>query len=106
MKGANWLWYAWFSFFSPELKKIRSKPELVREVGPEYDLSCFDFRSGKINQSAIRKSKRLKGTTYDYARGDYCYYNETCSGLILGLRQADERRRYKVTLSLIGWAQT
>ena len=28
------------------------------------------------------------------------------SGLILGLRPADERRRYKVTPSLIGWAQT
>ena len=26
-------------------------------------------------------------------------------GLILGLRLANERRRYKVTLSLIGWAQ-
>ena len=28
------------------------------------------------------------------------------SGLILGLRPANERRGYKVTLSLIGWAQT
>ena len=28
------------------------------------------------------------------------------SGLILGLRSANERRRYKVTPSLIGWAQT
>ena len=27
-------------------------------------------------------------------------------GLILGLRPANERRRYQVTLSLIGWAQT
>ena len=27
-------------------------------------------------------------------------------GLILGLRPASERRRYKVTPSLIGWAQT
>ena len=27
-------------------------------------------------------------------------------GLILGLRPANERRRYKVTPSLIGWAQT
>ena len=26
------------------------------------------------------------------------------SGLILGLRPANERRRYKVTPSLIGWA--
>ena len=27
-------------------------------------------------------------------------------GLILGLRPANERRRYKVTPSRIGWAQT
>ena len=29
-----------------------------------------------------------------------------CAGLILGLRPANMRRRYKVTPSLIGWAQT
>ena len=29
----------------------------------------------------------------------------TVSGLILGLRPANERRRYSVTTSLIGWAQ-
>ena len=28
------------------------------------------------------------------------------TGLVLGLRPANERRRYKVTPSLIGWAQT
>ena len=27
------------------------------------------------------------------------------TGMILGLRSANERRRYKVTPSLIGWAQ-
>ena len=32
--------------------------------------------------------------------------NGASSGLILGLRPANERRRYKVTPSLIGWAQT
>ena len=31
---------------------------------------------------------------------------DTCTGLILGLHPANERRRYKVTASLIGWAQT
>ena len=30
----------------------------------------------------------------------------TISGLILGLRPANEKRRYKVTPSLIAWAQT
>ena len=32
--------------------------------------------------------------------------NRSISGLILGLRPANERRRYKVMLSLIGWAKT
>ena len=36
------------------------------------------------------------------ATSDYTYI----SGLILGLRPANEKRRYKVTPSLIGWAQT
>ena len=30
----------------------------------------------------------------------------TPAGLILGLRPANERRRYKLTPSLIGWVQT
>ena len=30
----------------------------------------------------------------------------TWAGLILGLHPANERRRYKVTPSLIGWTQT
>ena len=30
----------------------------------------------------------------------------TLAGLFLGLRPANERRRYKVTPSLIDWAQT
>ena len=33
----------------------------------------------------------------------FCYI---ITGLILGLRPANERRRYKVTTSLIGWVQT
>ena len=32
--------------------------------------------------------------------------NMGLTGLILGLRPANERRRYFVTTSLIGWAQT
>ena len=32
--------------------------------------------------------------------------HQTVSGIILGLHPANKRQRYKVTLSLIGWAQT
>ena len=34
-----------------------------------------------------------------------CYVLYTYTGMILGLRPANERRRYFVTTSLIGWAQ-
>ena len=46
-----------------------------------------------------------------YARSYVCVpvtcnvRQELCSGLILGLRPANEKRRYFVTTSLIGWAQ-
>ncbi|XP_014677086.1 PREDICTED: methyl-CpG-binding domain protein 2-like isoform X2 [Priapulus caudatus] len=54
---------------SPDGKKIRSKPQLAREVGDMIDLSAFDFRTGRMLSGVLRKSKRLKGTQFDYARG-------------------------------------
>ena len=38
--------------------------------------------------------------------GDGQAYDGLCTELILGLRPSNERHRYKVTSSLIGWAQT
>ena len=43
---------------------------------------------------------RCNGTTWQQL------FTERVTGLILGLPTANERRRYKVTPSLIGWAQT
>ena len=42
------------------------------------------------------------------AVGDIFYFfdHDMITGLILGLRSANERRLYKVTPSLIGWKQT
>lgn len=54
--------------FSPDGKKIRSKPQLARQLGEQFDLSAFDFRSGRINHSQLRKSKRPQGP-YDFTRG-------------------------------------
>ena len=34
------------------------------------------------------------------------YISQNITGADLGLHQANDRRRYKVTLFLIGWAQT
>ena len=46
--------------------------------------------------AGIVDSRRLQCTVYHYQ----------IPGLILGLRPANGRRRYKVTPPLIGWAQT
>ena len=55
--------------FSPDGKKVRSKPQLARILGDTFDLSAFDFRTGRVSYSAVRKSKRQKGASYDFARG-------------------------------------
>ena len=54
---------------------------------------------------------RLCGCSFRYPpalANNICYLGEQqpYPGLILGLRSANERRRYNVTPSLIGWAQT
>lgn len=34
-------------YYSPVGKKCRSKPELIKLLGDQYDLSTFDFHTGK-----------------------------------------------------------
>jgi len=53
-------------YYSPTGKKFRSKPQLARYLGDAVDLSTFDFRTGKINSILLRKSKRQRGTQFDY----------------------------------------
>ena len=43
---------------------------------------------------------------FELLHGPVSIQCEAITGLILGLHPANERRRYKVTPSLIGWAQT
>ncbi|XP_077989092.1 methyl-CpG-binding domain protein 2-like [Glandiceps talaboti] len=56
-------------YFSPSGKKFRSKPQLARYLGDTFDLSTFDFRTGKISAASVRKSKRLRNIHYDYNKG-------------------------------------
>lgn len=56
-------------YFSPNGIKVRSKPQLCKILGEGFDLTAFDFRTGKVIQSQVRKSKRMKGSNFDYARG-------------------------------------
>ncbi|XP_072309430.1 methyl-CpG-binding domain protein 2 [Eucyclogobius newberryi] len=44
-------------YYSPSGKKFRSKPQLVRFLGSSLDLSCFDFRTGKVS-GKLHKSKQ------------------------------------------------
>ena len=43
---------------------------------------------------------------FDWAENKSQMLCKAGSGLILGLRPVNERRRYEVTPPLIGWAQT
>ena len=53
--------------------------------------------------STIGSHKRKKMATAAYRKPPFDDVSNT--GLILGLHPTNERRRYKVTLSLTGWAQ-
>ncbi|XP_064619431.1 methyl-CpG-binding domain protein 2-like isoform X2 [Lineus longissimus] len=45
-------------YYSPNGTKIRSKPQLARSLGESFDLSAFDFRTGKIISNPLRKRIR------------------------------------------------
>lgn len=57
-------------YYSPTGRKFRTKPQLARYLGESVDLTTFDYRTGKINSSLMRKNKRSKGGLqgYDYTR--------------------------------------
>ena len=62
-----WVWILTVFFFSPNGKKFRSKPQLVRYLGDTVDLTTFDFKTGKINAILLRKNR--KKAQPDLARG-------------------------------------
>uniref|UniRef100_A0A0P5WTF2 Methyl-CpG-binding domain protein n=1 Tax=Daphnia magna TaxID=35525 RepID=A0A0P5WTF2_9CRUS len=53
--------------YSPNGKKFRSKPQLVRHLGDAVDLTTFDYKTGKINAILLRKNR--KKAQPDLARG-------------------------------------
>lgn len=56
-------------YVSPTGQRVRSKLQLAKLLGPAYDLSTFDYRTGKINPSLLRKSNKRSAArtgTYDY----------------------------------------
>ena len=74
-------------------------------------MTIISFQPQCVNKTLLVFLKRSKASAASV--GVILYPNTEASamvypvtGLILGLRPANERRRYKVTPSLIGWAQT
>nr|CAG4643428.1 EOG090X0BDJ [Ilyocryptus agilis] len=45
-------------YYSPNGKKFRSKPQLVRYLGDTMDLTTFDYKTGKINAILLRKNRK------------------------------------------------
>jgi len=49
-------------YISPRGKKIRSKPELMKILGEHYDLSTFDYRTGKMNSDLAKTNGKSSGS--------------------------------------------
>ena len=62
-------------------------------------IAIYDIKIDDINTCMILSS-------FFMSSGFYCHNFEKYTGLILDLHWANERRHYKVTPSLNGWAQT
>nr|ACF05483.1 methyl-CpG-binding domain type 2/3a [Patiria pectinifera] len=80
-------------YHSPCGRKFRSKPQLARFLGDAIDLTSFDFRTGKLLTSGVRKSKRLKNIHYDYNKG-----TRHDISLVLPIRQTASIFKQPVTL--------
>ncbi len=60
---------------SPSGEKCFSKHDLVRLLGDRVDLSSFDFSSGKVLQSVLRRNKSVRsGNVVDMHKGNLFLY--------------------------------
>ena len=92
----------------------RLAPNLVRLVtwnsqGSYYDFENYPFKiTAASHRNQCVKHWDLGSLLVSNCISPYRSYVDTnaITGLILGLRPANERRCYFVTTSLIGWAQT
>ena len=75
---------------------LAPKPQPLSQDVTLYEQVFFDLETTGLGKS------RVQNQSLSY----HGMQRHTWSGLILGLRPANERRRYFVTASLIGWAQT
>ena len=80
---------------SPTGRKFRTKPQLARYLGEGIDLTTFDYRTGKINSSLMRKNKRSKAGLMGY---DYTRNMRNDSSLIPPIRQTASIFKQPVTV--------
>jgi len=50
-------------YHGPNGQKIKSKGELIKELGDRYDLSTFDYTAGKMHSSLIKPGGKSRKTT-------------------------------------------
>ncbi|XP_054159002.1 methyl-CpG-binding domain protein 2-like [Oppia nitens] len=82
-------------YYSPSGRKFRTKPQLARYLGDSVDLTTFDYRTGKINSSLMRKNKRSKSGLMGY---DYTKNMRNDSSLIPPIRQTASIFKQPVTV--------
>jgi len=56
-------------YYSPNGKKFKTKPQLSRYLGDSFDLSGFDFQTGKVNNLLIKNKNKKPKAQIDYSRG-------------------------------------
>lgn len=59
-------------YYSPKGKRVRSKPELIREVGDVMDLSAFHYNTGKMSSSLIKPGRSKKQAKKTVTAADSC----------------------------------
>ena len=52
------------SYFSPDGRKFRSKPQIAQYLGDEFDSDKFDFRTGRLNDSRAKSRRNRPDVSY------------------------------------------
>ncbi len=90
-------------YISPSGKKFRSKPELLKALGDHYDLSAFDYFSGKmlthhINANGKSSGKARTNGTSKQSQYDFQRSLRTDSSLVPPIRQTASIFKQPVTV--------
>lgn len=94
-------------YISPSGKRVRSKPELLKILGEHYDLSTFDYHTGKLNpalsngtngKSGSKSSGKTNGTNGSGSRYDFTRSLRNDANLVPPIRQTASIFKQPVTV--------